>query len=139
MPRRMAGLLERIARELAAYPRARKRAIMLTADAGCIPAALWTASALKHGSARLEGRAATPWLYLIALLTSVPIFVRLGLYRAVLRYMSSKAVVAVLFGVTASVFVLGLVNLALGDRGIAFTAIVVYWGRALVDVGGSRI
>jgi FlaA1/EpsC-like NDP-sugar epimerase len=112
---------------------------MLAADAVCIPAALWTAIALKHGYAPLEGLAATPWLYLIALFTSVPIFVRLGLYRAVLRYMSSKAVVAVLFGVTASVFVLSLVNLALGDRGIAFTAIVVYWALALVYVGGSRI
>jgi FlaA1/EpsC-like NDP-sugar epimerase len=136
---RIPRLLERLVQRLAAYPRGRKRAIMLAADAVCIPTALWTAIALKHGSAPLEGLAATPWLYLIALFTSVPIFVRLGLYRAVLRYMSSKAVVAVLFGVTASVFVLGLVNLALGERGIAFTAIAVYWALALVYVGGSRI
>jgi FlaA1/EpsC-like NDP-sugar epimerase len=35
--------------------------------------------------------------------------------------------------------VLSLVNLALGERGIAFTAIAVYWALALVYVGGSRI
>ena len=139
MPKKVSSLLERLAHRLAAFPRARKRAIMLAADAVCIPIALWTAIALKHGAAPHDGLAATPWLYLIALFASVPIFVRLGLYRAVLRYISSRAVFAVLTGVTASVVMLGLVNMLLRDRGIAFTAIAVYWALALVYVGGSRI
>ena len=42
-------------------------------------------------------------------------------------------------GSRASVLALAAVNLFLGDRGIAFSAIGIYWALALLYVGGSRI
>jgi len=130
--------MERIARRLIALPRAEKRALMLLADAICIPAALWTAVLLKTGELRL-GMGATPWLYAAAVLASIPVFVRLGLYRAVVRFIGPKVIVAVVSGVSASVLALGAVNLFLGERGISFSAIGIYWALALLYVGGSRI
>jgi FlaA1/EpsC-like NDP-sugar epimerase len=85
------------------------------------------------------GVAATPWLYVAALMTSVPIFIRLGLYRAVVRFIGPKVIVAVVAGVTVSVLVLATISLFLGAKGIAFTALAIYWALALVYVGGSRI
>jgi FlaA1/EpsC-like NDP-sugar epimerase len=130
--------MERLARRLVGLPRSRKRALMLATDAVFIPAALWTAIALKLGDWP-GGIAATPWLYLAAVLASFPFFVRLGLYRAVIRFIGPRVIVAVLAGVTASALVLAAINLFLGPRGIPFTALAIYWALALVYVGGSRI
>ena len=130
--------MERLARRLVGLPRSRKRALMLAADAVFIPAALWCAIALKVGGWP-SGIAATPWLYLAAVLASFPFFVRLGLYRAVIRFIGPRVIIAVLTGVTASVVVLAIINLVLGARGVPFTALAIYWALALVYVGGSRI
>ena len=129
--RAFATRAERLARRLAALPRAGKRALMLSADLVFIPVALWVAVALKQGGLP-GGFAATPWPYLIAVVTSVPIFVRLGLYRAVVRYIGPKVIVVVASGVTASTLVLALVALVSGQGGIPVTAIAVYWALALV-------
>jgi FlaA1/EpsC-like NDP-sugar epimerase len=109
---------------------------MLAADAIFVPAALWTAIFLKFGTLP---SATAPWLYLLSFLTSAPVFVRFGLYRAVVRYMGPRVILAVFLGVTVSVLALTLVNVALGPAAIPLTAIAIYWALALVYVGGSRV
>jgi FlaA1/EpsC-like NDP-sugar epimerase len=129
---------ERLGERLVRLPRARKRAIMLVSDALFVPAALWSALALKLEGLP-EGLGASPWLYLAALATSIPIFVRLGLYRAVVRFIGAQAIVAVTTGVTASVAVLAIVDAVLPGAGIPLKALLIYWALALVYVGGTRI
>ena len=132
--RKTESFVERLVR----LPRARKRVLMLASDTLFIPAALWSALVLKLGGPP-QGLGASPWLYLAALLASIPIFVRLGLYRAVMRFIGAKAIVAVTAGVTASVVVLALVNALAPGEGIPLAALAIYWALALVYVGGSRI
>jgi FlaA1/EpsC-like NDP-sugar epimerase len=129
---------KRFGERLVRLPRSRKRAIMLVSDALFIPAALWSALALKFEGLP-DGLGASPWLYVAALITSIPIFVRLGLYRAVVRFIGAQAIVAVTAGVTASVFVLAIVNAILPGAGIPAKALLIYWALALVYVGGTRI
>ena len=111
---------------------------MLSADSVVIPVALWVAFALKQGGLP-DGYAATPWPYLIAVLTSVPIFIRLGLYRAVVRFIGPRVIVAVASGVTASTLILAVVAWMVDSDGMPIAAIGIYWALALVYVGGSRI
>jgi FlaA1/EpsC-like NDP-sugar epimerase len=129
---------ERLGERLVRLPRSRKRAIMLASDALFVPAALWSALALKLEGLP-EGLGASPWLYFAALVTSIPIFVRLGLYRAVIRFIGAQAIVAVTAGVTASVVVLAVINAVLPGAGIPLKALLIYWALALVYVGGTRI
>ena len=131
-------MLDSMAHVLTTIPRARKRLIMLGTDLVCIPAALWTAMFLKEGAVP-SGSGASTWLYVVAIFASVPIFMRLGLYRAVIRFIGWRAVIAVFTGVTASVLILGLTNALLGRPGIPATAIAIYWSLALVYVGGTRV
>lgn len=138
MIKRVSDLFERVILRLIGWSRTRKRALMLGADIVFIPAALFTALALKQGGWPVAA-GALPWPYVLALAASVPIFVHLGLYRAVLRYVGSKAAVAVVAGVTSSVVVLAAVNMALGAAGISLSAILIYWALALVYVGGTRV
>jgi len=130
--------MDRIVGKLALVPRSQKRLLMLAADAVFMPAALWTALFLQFGAVP-SGSAAAPWPYLLSFLTSVPVFIHFGLYRAVIRYMGAKVLIAVFLGVTVSVLALTLVNVALAPTGIPLTAIAIYWVLALVYVGGSRI
>jgi FlaA1/EpsC-like NDP-sugar epimerase len=129
---------KRFGERLIRLPRSRKRAIMLLSDAVFVPAALWSALALKLEGLP-DGLGASPWLYIAALFTSIPIFVRLGLYRAVVRFIGAQAIVAVTVGVTASVVVLAVVNALLPGEGLPLKALLIYWALALVYVGGTRI
>jgi FlaA1/EpsC-like NDP-sugar epimerase len=138
LPHGFTDTMERQVRRLIALPRSRKRALMLATDAICIPAALWTALALKLGSWPTEPAALT-WLSFAALVTSLPIFVKLGLYRAVIRFIGPKVIVAVLSGVTASAVLVAAANLALGPERIPFSTVAIYWALAMIYVGGSRL
>ena len=135
MPKPFANFLEQVAGRMLRLPRAQKRALMLAMDTVFIPAALWSALALKFGAVP----DVSPWLYIAALVASVPIFVRLGLYRAVIRFIGARALWAVAYGVTASALMLAAVNLALGGRGMPFSTLGIYWALAAIYVAGTRV
>ena len=137
MSGRPRSYMETLANRLIRLPRARKRTLMLVADVVCIPVMLWCAIALKLGRWP-DGIATAPWLYAAAVVASVPLFVRLGLYRAVIRFIGPRVIVAVLAGVTTSVLVLAAMNVLLGAKGIPYSGLAIYWAFAVVYVGGSR-
>ena len=103
-----------------------------------IPLALATAIWLKLGPA-FSGIGTSPWLYIAALAVSIPVFARLGLYRAVVRFLGSRASKAVFVGVTASVLMLAMINELLLEKPLPLTALAIYWALALLYVGGSRL
>jgi FlaA1/EpsC-like NDP-sugar epimerase len=116
--------------------RSTKRAIMVAADAVMIPAALYTAITLRLGSFHhIEGGG---WLYFAVLAASLPVFVRLGLYRAVVRYIGAKAMLVVLAGATASAALLLILNVTVAHQAVPDAAVVIYWALALIYVAGSR-
>jgi UDP-N-acetylglucosamine 4,6-dehydratase len=68
----------------------------------------------------------------------LPVFVRLGLYRAVVRYIGTKAILTVLAGVTLSTAMLLLLDLLFAPHQVPYTALIIYWSLALIYVAGSR-
>jgi FlaA1/EpsC-like NDP-sugar epimerase len=129
--------IERFANRLAHLPRSQKRLLMLAADVVGLPLVLWTALTLRFGTVH-HYIAGTEWIYAIAVFTSVPVFVRLGLYRAVIRFLGPKAIFAVLSGVTCSVVLLTAILLVWPHRSVPVSTIPIYWAFALLFVGGSR-
>ncbi len=122
---------------LLALPRPVKRAITIAADLCTIPFALWSAISLRLGSLDHAGHGSS-WLYVIAALSSIPIFVRFGLYRAVLRYIAGRAVVAIFLGVSASVVLTFAADRVLFGRVVPDSAYVIYFLIAMLYVWGSR-
>ena len=135
---RKGGASERLIAWAVGFSRPAKRLIMLTADGVMIPLALATAIWLKLGPA-FTGIGTSPWLYIAALGVSIPIFAKLGLYRAVVRFLGSRASKAVFIGVTASVLMLAMINELLLENPLPLTALAIYWALALLYVGGSRL
>jgi FlaA1/EpsC-like NDP-sugar epimerase len=129
--------LERLAHRLTQMSRSKKRTLMLLADVVGIPLVLWLAITLRLGAidhVHLD----TAWVYGAALLTSVPIFIRMGLYRAVVRYLGPRALMTVAIGVSVSVILLAALALTWPNRAIPVGALAIYWAFALIYVGGTR-
>ena len=129
--------LEKINRQVFHLSRWHKRLIMLCADFIMIPFALWASFALRLSSwdpLLSDG----VWLIFAAPLISIPVFIRLGLYRAVIRFLGSQALAAVVTGISVSVIALFLIATVFDLQGIPRSVYIIYWGTALLLVGGSR-
>lgn len=115
-----------------------KRIISLTLDALFITLAFWGAFVLRLESFDLLS-SSKHWLMLATILpVTLLCFIRLGLYRAVLRYLSHQAINTVLIsiGISASVMVVSAHYLhAFLPRSVP----VFYIAFVLIFCGGARI
>lgn len=89
----------RLHRSIAGLSRGKKRFIMIAADLVALPLALWSAYALRFADWWPEYYIEPFWwLFLIVPPAGVFVFARLGLYRAVVRFMGPQALWAVVKG-----------------------------------------
>lgn len=113
-----------------------KRAVSLLLDALFILIAYWGAWVVRIDAWSVFYQEA--WLlFAIVLPVTLLAFVRLGLYRAVLRYMSSKVAVAILVGLGISVFTLVMAGF-FTNYYLPRTVPLIYAAFLLIFVGGSR-
>lgn len=129
--------MKNILTNLLGVRRAYKRLIQLTIDLILISASFVFSLAL-----RLDGFsfATNPnvWIALIIILpATILIFIRLGFYRAVIRYISSKAVEKIAIGVTFSALTLFAASQIFGLP-IPRSVPAIYALLAFVSVGGVR-
>lgn len=122
---------------LARLPRRVKRAIMIGADMFMVPFALLSAFALRYAEP-LPSQALVWWCYPLLIALCVPVFGRLGLYRAVVRFMGPRVVFAVLQGVTTVTLLFGVLAFVISPSSVPFTVLIVFWGVSVLYVGGSR-
>ena len=137
MTESMPRWIELFVSRLSQLPRSQKRLLMLLADTIGIPLVLWSALTLRLGTIH-HNSVGTEWIYVAALLTSVLVFARMGLYRAVIRYLGPRAIFVVFAGVTTSVALVSAIALLWPSRAIPISALPIYWSFALIYVGGSR-
>lgn len=119
-----------------------KRLLQVTMDVFLIWLALWLAFAIRLGFDRpINPFAGYIWLFISAPLISIPIFIRLGMYRAVMRYIGKDALVTIFKAVTLSALVLALLVYwyreppATVPRSLVF----IYCWLSLAFIGGLRL
>ncbi len=79
------------------------------------------------------------WLIVLAPIVSIPIFIKLGLYRAVIRFIDHKIVYVVVLGVTLSVLLLlAIAVLSNHMLGLSRGVFGIYWISAILYVLSSR-
>jgi FlaA1/EpsC-like NDP-sugar epimerase len=124
------------ARKTVELPRRLKRLISVCTDCLMIPLALWTAISLKIGQAESN---LSDWpAFLLVIAVSIPIFIRAGLYRAVIRFLGHKAIFAVALSVAVSAVVVGLAAMLLQIPVLTWSVVAIYSVVALLYVAGSR-
>ncbi|MDZ5632402.1 nucleoside-diphosphate sugar epimerase/dehydratase [Janthinobacterium sp. GMG1] len=121
------------------FPRRRKQIVAVTADLIFLPLTFLAAIFLRFDSAGPDVIRPYLWLIMAAPLVSIPIFIRLGLYRAVIRFIDYKIIYVVLFGVTLSVAILLAVTaFATSMIGLSRGVFGIYWVSAIMYVAASR-
>lgn len=111
---------------------------MLATDLVLLPLALWSAVSLRLGN-WLPDISGLTTVLLIAPLVAIPVFINIGLYRAVIRYMEDRALITIFKGVTIAVLLLVAADTMLGTKAIPRSSYVIYWAIALLYIGGSRM
>ena len=99
--------------------------------------AFWSALALRFDTWN-PVLAGYGWQMLAAPLLAIPIFIRLGLYRAVIRFMEDRVVFVVAGGVTLSVVLLAAGVALTHTPGLSRGVLAIYWVLAILYVGATR-
>ncbi|MGZ8188514.1 MAG: polysaccharide biosynthesis protein [Methylosarcina sp.] len=120
-----------------------KASILISADVCFAVLALWLAFSLRWGV--VYKPSGVDWyLFILAPLLAVPIFIRLGLYRAIVRYIEIRALGTIIQAVTIYAFVfagfyfLPLILYETGIRNLPRTVPPLNWLIMMLLVGSSR-
>ena len=124
-------------RPFLALPRRQKQFIAVLTDFVLLHFAFWSALALRFETLTPDVRVYA-WQMIAAPLLAIPIFIRLGLYRAVIRFMEDRVVFVVAGGVTLSVVLLAATIALTHSFGLSRAVLGIYWLLAIVYVGASR-
>ncbi|MFV3014233.1 polysaccharide biosynthesis protein [Pseudomonas sp. KHB2.9] len=127
---------------LLGLPRRKKRILQVMADVILVWVALWMAFVVRLGvDEMINPFSLHRWLFLSAPVVAIPLFIRFGMYRAVMRYFGNDALIAIIKAVSLSSLILGVVvywysnHQNVVPRSIVFN----YWWLSLIMVGGLRL
>ena len=129
-----------LVRLLVRLPRGFKQGLMLAMDALLLMGAVWAAYVLRLGEWFVPNRGQL-LLMLAAPLVAMPIFLRLGLYRSVIRYLGEQALWSVLKAVSLAALlwaVLAFMTQMTGLQGVPRSVPFLYALLGVVGVGGAR-
>ncbi len=119
-------------------PRFQKQLIAATADLVLLPLTFYMAVLLRYDSSTPQLFEMYFWMIVVAPLISIPIFLRLGLYRAVIRFIDQKIVYVVVLGVTLSVVCMGALATFIHSVPLSRGVFGIYWVSAILYVIASR-
>ncbi|CAI8777483.1 MULTISPECIES: polysaccharide biosynthesis protein [Pseudomonas] len=123
-------------------PRRQKRLMQVGTDVILVWIALWMAFVVRLGIDETINPLKThTWLFLCAPVVAIPLFIRFGLYRAVLRYFGNDALIEIVKAVSLSSLILGLVVYWYSNHQniIPRSIIFNYWWLSLLMIGGLRL
>lgn len=123
---------------LFALPRETKRLVALTIDIAALLFAYLFALSVRYERWYWPSDADIIWAITIAIVVSLGLFAKFGLYRAVVRYMAFSALLTILLGVLSSAVVLAAAVYLL-NAPVPPSVIVNYALMSLVLIGGLRM
>ncbi len=136
------GFMSIIRSYLLGLPRRQKRILQVIADILLVWLALWMAFVVRLGVDDMINPASVHrWLFLSAPVVAIPLFIRFGMYRAVMRYFGNDALIAIIKAVSLSSLILGVVVYWYSDHQnvVPRSIIFNYWWLSLIMVGGLRL
>lgn len=134
--------MDRIRALLLDLPRKYKRLIQVLTDVVMVWLALWAAFLVRLGIDEMINPVRMHfWLFIAAPVVAIPLFIRFGMYRAVMRYFGNDALIAIIKAVSLSSLVLAVVvywysnHQNVVPRSIIFN----YWWLSMIMIGGLRL
>jgi len=116
-----------------------KRGIIIIADTIMLTFALWASSALRLEQLWPSMVDEFFWLFIAVPLVSLPVFVRLGMYRAVIRYTSLDALWVIFIASSCSALLMVALLLIVGFTNFPRSVPFIYFTLSFLLLGGSRL
>jgi len=123
---------------LAKLSRNAKRMLMVGSDIILLPLALWVAFSLRLGEIFIPG-VLQIWIFILAPVVGIPVFIKMGLYRAIIHYMEFRAFGTVFKAVSLTILLWSIILLLAAPYSVPRSSIVIFWLLALLAVAGSRL
>lgn len=134
--------MDKLRTVLLGLPRKRKRLLQVATDVVLVWVALWLSFIVRLGIDDMYNPLkAHIWLFASAPVIAIPLFIRFGMYRAVMRYFGNDALIAIVKAVSLSSLILAVVvywysnHQAVVPRSIIFN----YWWLSMIIIGGLRL
>jgi len=133
---------DRVRQYLVNLSRRQKRLIQVCTDVLLIWFALWLSFIVRLGIDEMYNPIVEhTWLFLAAPAVAIPLFIRFGMYRAVMRYFGNDALIAIIKAVTLSSLILAVVVYWYSNHKVIVPRSIIfnYWWLSLVIIGGLRL
>ncbi|MBF8756130.1 polysaccharide biosynthesis protein [Pseudomonas guariconensis] len=126
---------------LQSLPRRYKRVIQVMADILLVWVSVCLAFVIRLGVEKADVMFNHIWLFGIAPLVAIPIFIRFGMYRAVMRYFGNDALITIFKAVSLSALILALIVYWYSNHQVVVPRSIIfnYWWVSLVFIGGLRL
>jgi len=118
--------------------RFQKQLVLLVFDSVVLVAILLTSFSIRLGYLYVPGSDLV-WVVLASPFIAIPVFVRFGLYRAVIRYIGFKALWSIVQAVSLYALLWSLIGFMASVDGIPRSVILINWLLGIVIIGGSRM
>lgn len=120
------------------FSRFHKQLVMLFLDVLMLSFALWLSFSLRLGEIYTFDRTGI-WIFVIAPFVAIPVFIRLGLYRAILRYFGFKALWMIVKAVSLYAIIWSALIFISGAEGVPRSVTLINWLACILLIGGSRM
>ena len=121
-----------------ASPRSIKRTITVSFDFFVVIFSLWLALSLRYSEFHIPAQSVW-WVFLAAPAIAIPVFIKFGLYRAIIRYLGMQAIWTVVKATMLYEILFALLILMSNVQGIPRTVYAIQVILLLIIVGGTRL
>ena len=116
-----------------------KQFIMLLVDVLTLLFALWLAFVLRLGEAfPIEYISDSWWIFIAIPVVMIPLFVKLGLYRAVLQYVGVKVITTTFQATTIACLVIGFLMMFFRESNLPRSVLPIFWFIVNISIITSR-
>ena len=131
-------MLSLIKNKLLQRPRREKRLLLIVLDSFLLPLIIFVSYLTIQNLSTLPQDIS--WLtILLALLIAIPVYIKMGLYRAVLQYFRSQAIGVILLATLISTILWAGVVALLTDTNIPFAIALLYWLGTFMVITVTRL
>jgi FlaA1/EpsC-like NDP-sugar epimerase len=113
--------------QLTNLSRRQKQALMIISDVIILLLAIWLSFALRLGVLLPDKILSNLWMFLIIPLVSIPLFIRFGLYKSVLKFMGTKVIVTAFQSITITSLFVGFAMMIFREADMPRTVILIFW------------
>jgi len=115
-----------------------KRLLILLLDAIMLPILLWVSLSLGKNDFMIPK--GSEWsIFALAIAISFPVFMNLGLYRAVLRYFRNQTISTILMATLLTTIVWASTVKLTGLADLTKSGVILYWLTTFTFIAGSRL